>query len=337
MMQDAWKRVKMDVSRSKDPLGRRATGEREPPPRWSATIESAAERTHAALPKPVVRLNAARLVVAVSVVALMTVLLADPSRVRRGLVPADEGGTMVAGAGTAPVLPVPVAAAAPRLVVDPRPPGKSDDMPLGISVVGPSEGAVLELTGLPSGWKLSSGRPFGADGWRLPVSDLTDALIWPPQEFVGAIDLAVELRRADDTLVDRRAVRREWAQRNTPTKVSIEVPSSDDPAQVSELCRRGEELLSAGDIAAARLLLERSARAGSPRAAFMLGTSYDPKVLRYLGVRGVPADTASARNWYEKAKELGYTKVPRLTGSFTPEEGKTGVPMINQWGHPAAE
>jgi hypothetical protein len=337
-MQDAWKRVKMDVSRSKDPLGQQATGEREPPPRWSARIESPAERTHAALPRPVVRINAARLVVAVSVVALMTVLLSDPSRVRHGVAPADEGGTVVASAGTAPpVLPVtPVAAPPPRLVVDPRPPGKSDDMPLGISVVGPSEGAVLEVTGLPSGWKLSSGRPFGADGWRLPVSDLTDAVIWPTQDFVGSIDLAVELRLADDTLIDRRAVRRQWAQRDAPTKVSMEI-LSDDPAQISELCRRGEELLSAGDIAAARLLLERSARAGSPRAAFMLGTSYDPKVLKYLGVRGVPADTASARNWYEKAKELGYTKVPRLIGSFAPEEGKTGAAMNNQGGHPAAE
>ena len=327
----------MDVSRSKDPRGQQATGEREPPPRWSATIESATERTHAALPRPVVRINAARLVVAVSVVALMTVLLADPSRVRHEIVPTDERGTP-AGAVTAPVLPVtPVAAPSPHLVVDPRPPGKSEDMPLGISVVGPTEGAVLELTGLPSGWKLSSGRPFGADGWRLPVADLTDAVIWPPQDFVGSIDLAAELRLADDTLVDRQAVRREWAQRDAPTRVSMEVPLSDDPAQVSELCRRGEDLLSAGDIAAARLLLERSARAGSPRAAFMLGTSYDPKVLKYLGVRGVPADTASARNWYEKAKELGYTKVPRLIGSFTAEEGKTGAAMSNQGGHPAAE
>jgi len=326
----------MDVSRSKDPRGHQATGEREPPPLWSATIESAAERTRAAVPRPVVRIDAARLVVAVSVVALMTMLLADPSHVRH--VPADEGGTEVAGAGTAPVLPVtPVATPASRLVVDPRPPGKSDDMPLGISVVGPSEGAVLELTGLPSGWKLSSGRPFGADGWRLRIADLTDAVIWPPQDFVGSIDLAVELRLADDTLVDRRAVRREWAQRDAPTKVSMEESLGDDPAQISELCRRGEEFLSAGDIAAARLLLERSARAGSPRAAFMLGASYDPKVLKYLGVRGVPADTASARSWYEKAKELGYTKVPRLIGSFTPEEGKTGAAMSNQGGHPAAE
>jgi hypothetical protein len=215
-MHDAWKRVKMDVSRSKDQRTQQATGECEPPPRWSATIGSAAERTRAAVPKPVVRINAARLVVAVSVVALMTVLLADPSRVRHGMVPVDEGRTAAAGAGVAPVVSVtPVGAPAPRLVVDPRPPGKSDDMPLGISVVGPSERAVLELTGLPSGWKLSSGRPFGADGWRLPAADLTDAVIWPPQDFVGTIDLTVELRLADDTLVDRRAVRREWALRRS--------------------------------------------------------------------------------------------------------------------------
>ena len=325
----------MDVSRSKDSSRQRATAEREPPPRWSATIESTAETTHAAVPRPVIRINTARLIVAVFVVALMTMLLADPARVPHSTVPAGEGA--VAGAGGVPVAPVapvtPVAALSPHLVVDTRPLGKHDEMPLGVSVVGPSEGAVLELTGIPSGWKLSSGRPFGADGWRLPVTDLADAVFWPPQDFVGAIDVAVELRLADDTLVDRQAVRREWAQRDAPIKETIEVSDrllANDAAQITELCRRGEELLSAGDIAAARLLLERAARAGSSRAAFMLGTSYDPKVLKYLGVRGVPADVALARNWYEKAKEHGYTKVPRLLGSFTPDEGKAVAPVNSQ-------
>jgi hypothetical protein len=331
-MHDTWKRVKMDVSRSKDSSGQRATAEREPSPRWSATIESTAETTHAAVPRPVIRINTARLIVAVFVVALMTMLLADPARVPHGTVPAGEGA--VPGVGSVPVAPVtPVAALSPHLVVDTRPLGKHDEMPLGVSVVGPSEGAVLELTGLPSGWKLSSGRPFGADGWRLPVTDLADAMFWPPQDFVGAIDVAVELRLADDTLVDRQVVRREWAQRDAPIKETIEVSDhllANDPAQITELCRRGEELLSAGDIAAARLLLERAARAGSSRAAFMLGTSYDPKVLKYLGVRGVPADVALARNWYERAKEHGYTKVPRLIGSFTPDEGKAVAPVNSQ-------
>jgi hypothetical protein len=326
----------MDVSRSKDSPGQQATAEREPPPRWSAMIEPGAEPTPAAVPRPVIRINAVRLVVAVAIVGLMTMLLADPTRVRHGVVPGEEGGTVVAGVGAA--LPMtPVAAFSPRLVVDPKPPGKSDDMPLGVWVIGRSEGAVLELSGLPSGWKLSSGRSFGADGWRLPVADLTDTVIWSPQDFVGTLELAVELRLADDTLVDRHVVRREWAQRDAPTKVSIEPPLGDDPAQISELCRRGEELLSTGDIAAARLLLERSARAGSPRAAFMLGTSYDPKVLKYLGVRGVPADVASARNWYGKAKDLGYTKVPRLIGSFSLDEGKPVAPTSSQGGRPAAE
>jgi hypothetical protein len=331
----------MDVSRSKDSRGQQATAEREPSPRWSAAMEPPAETTRAAVPRPVIRINAARLILAVLVVALMTMLLADPTRLPNGPVPAGDGGTPVAGAGTVPIVPVTaVEALSPRLVVETKPLGKRDEMPLGVSVVGPSEGAVLELTGLPSGWKLSSGRPFGADGWRLPVADLADVVIWPPPDFVGTIDVAVELRLADDTLADRHALRREWVQRDVPAKEAVEPTDhllANDPAQLADLCRRGEDLLSAGDIAAARLLLERAARAGNPRAAFMLGTSYDPKVLKYLGVRGVPADVTLAHNWYEKAKEYGYGKAPRLIGSFTSDEGKPVAPINNPEGQPAAE
>jgi hypothetical protein len=351
----------MDVSGSGDALGQRATAEREPPPRWSATIEATAETSHAAVPRPaVIRINAGRLAVAVSVVALMTMLLADPTRAPNGAVPIEEGATVVAGVATTPA-----AAPSPRLVVDTQPPGSGDDSPLGVSVVGPIEGVVLELTGLPAGWKLSSGRPFGADGWRLPAADLADVVIHPSQDFVGAINLAVELRLADDTLADQAAVRREWVRLDPPTKETLEpavrpewvrhdpptketlesavrpewvrhdpptketLEPADDPsidgARIEELCRRGEELLSFGDIASARLLLERAARARNPRAVFMLGTTYDPSVLKYLGVRGVSPNVELARNWYEKAKDLGYTKVLRLLGSLAPSDDKTGA------------
>jgi TPR repeat protein len=36
-----------------------------------------------------------------------------------------------------------------------------------------------------------------------------------------------------------------------------------------------------------------------------LGATYDPIALQKLGVRGVSADIAMARSWYEKAKEFG--------------------------------
>ena len=41
------------------------------------------------------------------------------------------------------------------------------------------------------------------------------------------------------------------------------------------------------------------------RAALALGASYDPDVLKKLGVLGVVGDAALAREWYTKASGLG--------------------------------
>jgi TPR repeat protein len=37
----------------------------------------------------------------------------------------------------------------------------------------------------------------------------------------------------------------------------------------------------------------------------MLGTTFDPLVIQQLGAIGVVPDVAQARQWYEKAVELG--------------------------------
>ena len=71
------------------------------------------------------------------------------------------------------------------------------------------------------------------------------------------------------------------------------------------LYRRGEQLIQQGDIAAARLMFARAAEVGDARSALALGASYDPDVLRKLGVLGVAADAALAREWYSKASSFG--------------------------------
>jgi hypothetical protein len=78
-----------------------------------------------------------------------------------------------------------------------------------------------------------------------------------------------------------------------------------DPDAIATLLKHGEELIAAGDIAAARVLLRRAAEARDAQAALTLGATYDPLALQKLGVRGVFADIAMARSWYEKAKEFG--------------------------------
>ena len=78
-----------------------------------------------------------------------------------------------------------------------------------------------------------------------------------------------------------------------------------DAEEIATLINRGTDSLKSGDLVSARLLLRRAAEAGSASAALMLGTTFDPLVIQQLGAIGVVPDVAQARQWYEKAVELG--------------------------------
>ncbi len=77
------------------------------------------------------------------------------------------------------------------------------------------------------------------------------------------------------------------------------------PDEVAMLIKRGKDLLTSGDISAARLLLRRAAEAGDAEGALALGSTFDPAVIARLGAIGVTADAAKAREWYERAAALG--------------------------------
>jgi hypothetical protein len=89
-----------------------------------------------------------------------------------------------------------------------------------------------------------------------------------------------------------------------PAEQSPPAPTLDRE-EIAALYKRGEQLIQQGDIAAARLMFTRAARAGDARSALALGASYDPDVLRKLGVLGVAADAVVAREWYAKASSFG--------------------------------
>jgi hypothetical protein len=81
--------------------------------------------------------------------------------------------------------------------------------------------------------------------------------------------------------------------------------STLDPAEVGRLLSRGQAFLNQGDVSAARLALERVAEAGEARAALALGATYDPVVLKRMGMVGIKPDVEKARSWYERAASLG--------------------------------
>ena len=100
------------------------------------------------------------------------------------------------------------------------------------------------------------------------------------------------------------------AERPAPPAPSAMAPPalSLEREEIAALYRRGEQLVTQGEIAAARLVFTRAAEAGDARSALALGASYDPEVLRKLGVLGVVGDAALAREWYTKASGLGSTE-----------------------------
>jgi TPR repeat protein len=84
-----------------------------------------------------------------------------------------------------------------------------------------------------------------------------------------------------------------------------DVVRSLDPKEIAALLKRGQDLLAAGDVQSARLVLLRGAEARDARAALLVGTTYDPARLRQMGADGPLADVAQARLWYQRAKEWG--------------------------------
>jgi hypothetical protein len=92
-----------------------------------------------------------------------------------------------------------------------------------------------------------------------------------------------------------------------------------DDGQIAALIKVGRELIANGKIPLARLVLQRAASAGSAPAALELGGTYDPIILERLGVTAntemiestvISPDTALARAWYQKAKDLGSVEAP---------------------------
>jgi hypothetical protein len=91
---------------------------------------------------------------------------------------------------------------------------------------------------------------------------------------------------------------------------SAAAPGSDCE-EVAALIARGQTYLANGDVVSARLVFRRAAETGDAQATLALGGTYDPLVLRSLGVIGVAVDPAQARGWYQKAADLGSREAPQ--------------------------
>jgi len=179
----------------------------------------------------------------------------------------------------------------------------------------------------PASPALAQRQPDRENGAAVPPAPLSPAQRQPDREDVAAVPPAppapAQRQPGQEDITAAPAVAPTPAQRQPDTPaprqldredITATLPIAPAPAQrrldreeITVLLNRGKHLIANGDLAAARLVLQRAAEANDAEAALALAATYDPIVLRELKVYGLAADDAMARAWYQRARELGST------------------------------
>jgi hypothetical protein len=120
--------------------------------------------------------------------------------------------------------------------------------------------------------------------------------VQPVPAKVTRDDIALALRAAQQNL--------NAAQAEPPPAAAPPVRKLDAD-ELAALLKRAKGLIAIGDIAPARLLLQRAADAQEAGAALLLAQTYDPAVLGTQDMRSITPDPALARDWYQIAARLG--------------------------------
>src|SRR5450631_1938894 len=155
----------------------------------------------------------------------------------------------------------------------------------------------------PSSTQLTASDIQLKDPTRLPAP-ANQAL---PVRSVATVAVApsrAEITSAYQSALQGRAPAVVTATVAPPTK-AIDGARAIDADELAGLLKRARSLIAIGDIAAARLLLERAAGAQEARAALLLAQTYDPAVLGAPDMRSITPDPAMARDWYRKAAQFG--------------------------------
>lgn len=163
-----------------------------------------------------------------------------------------------------------------------------------------TEPYILVLSGIPPKADVLGADRIGTDSWLLAPESIETLQIVLPEWSAQTIELGVELRRTNGLVAART---RAWL--TVPPPMPKEEPRTDKAA-LEEILRSADQLLSRGDIVAARSVYERAAEMGSGAAALALGSTYDPSRLWSLGVFGMVGNKDKARHWYTRADQLGH-------------------------------
>lgn len=177
--------------------------------------------------------------------------------------------------------------------------------------------AMIVVRGLPAAVKFSDGRLYGDGVWVMSPAALPRLQIQTASEPVRA-DLNVALVSLDGTVLTHRSISLRVGSTPAPNGPDNTIPASvasvapteamsqPDRDAAMKLVAMGDTNFKAGDVAAAREYYKRAAKKGLAEAALALGVTYDTDELRrHDNIVGVQPDTALAKEWYGRARDLG--------------------------------
>jgi hypothetical protein len=197
----------------------------------------------------------------------------------------------------------------------------------------------VRLRGLPPAATVSDGHTIATGTWVVALTSLNSLRIAAPKDLVGRYEITVTLVTIDGEMIDEArttlvvaplATLPQTSDSREPATTILRAspipaaPASEPPITTSraaptpgpglsgeardrttKMLQKANELMSTGDISAARLFYQRAADAGLAEAALAMALTWDPNELGRWKVLGLKADAKEAQRWYERAKALG--------------------------------
>src|SRR5262245_43347098 len=183
--------------------------------------------------------------------------------------------------------------------------------------------SIIAIRGIPQGATFSQGRPYGSSEWSLTPDEVGDLQIHLPKGTTEGTDMRIELVGADGTTLASATTRLDVAE--DPRAALI--LRSDEGDRIEDLIKHGQKMVEVGYLAGARAYFKRAVEAGSGEAALLLGACYDPAFIEKIGAQGIKPDPREARNWYERAKQLGIADADAKLAELAREWPDTRNPL----------
>src|SRR6187397_833402 len=196
--------------------------------------------------------------------------------------------------------------------------------------------SIIAIRGIPQGATFSQGRPYGSSEWSLTPDEVGDLRIHLPKGTTEGTDMRIALVGADGTTLASATTRLDVAE--DPRAALI--LRSDEGDRIEDLIKHGQKVVEVGYLAGARAYFKRAVEAGSGEAALLLGACYDPAFIEKIGAQGIKPDPQEARNWYERAKQLGIADADAKLAELAREWPDTRNPLqeaLEGTAPPAAE